>query len=227
MYECKDCSKFFNVFTRSVFQGTPYACSVVVMLLRGVAPGVSSAQVSKESGIDYSNLLKLRHQLQENADENRASTALSDPVRETDEMFQNAGQKGKPHPLPGDPPRRRATKKKGHGTYQNDRPAILGRVGRESGQIRLAVSRGTTGQELEALVLQDTLPLNGCNTDEWKAYSHLSDWQRVHKTVNHGQKQWAKDEDGDGIQELHTNTIEGMWTGWRNFLSTFRGVCKW
>jgi transposase len=100
-------------------------------------------------------------------------------------------------------------------------------VGRESGQLRLAVSQSTTRKELEVLVLQHTMPLTCSNTDEWKGYSHLSNLQRVHKTVNHGDKQWAKDEDKDGINEVHTNTIEGMWTGLRNFLRTFRGVCKW
>lgn len=112
LYQCKGCGKFFNLFTRTLFQGTHYACSVVVMLLRGIAQGVSTAQLSKELGLDYSNLLKLRHQMQENAYENLPIGALADRVTETDEMFQNAGEKGKPHPLPNDPPRRRANKKK-------------------------------------------------------------------------------------------------------------------
>ncbi len=103
----------------------------------------------------------------------------------------------------------------------------MGTVGRESGQVRLAVCRGTTRQELEALVLQHTQPLACCNTDEWPSYRGLPDCQRVHRTVNHGQKQWAKDQDGDGLNEVHTNTIEGLWTGLRNLLRTFRGVCKW
>ena len=37
---------------------------------------------------------------------------------------------------------------------------------------------------------------------------------------------WARDEDGDGIREVHTNTIEGVWTSVRNFLLPFRGVNK-
>ncbi len=112
LYQCKSCGKFFNLFTHTVFQGTHYACSVVVMLLRGIAQGVSTAQLSKELGLDYSNLLKLRHQLQENAYENLPIEPLTDQVTETDEMFQNAGEKGKLHALPNDPPRRRANKKK-------------------------------------------------------------------------------------------------------------------
>jgi len=66
------------------------------------------------------------------------------------------------------------------------------------------------------------------NTDEWKAYHHLPDAQRNHSTVNHtpGKRVWARDDDGDGVREVHVNTIEGFWTGLRNFLRPFRGVNK-
>jgi len=32
--------------------------------------------------------------------------------------------------------------------------------------------------------------------------------------------------DGDGVREVHCNTLEGIWTGLRNFLRPFRGVHK-
>lgn len=61
------------------------------------------------------------------------------------------------------------------------------------------------------------------HTDEWRAYERLV---RKHSTVRHGIKEWARDDDGDGIREVHVNTIEGLWTTLRNFLRTFRGVNK-
>ena len=39
-----------------------------------------------------------------------------------------------------------------------------------------------------------------------------------------GQREWARDDDGDGIREVHSNTIEGLWTGLRNHLRPFRGI---
>jgi hypothetical protein len=62
-----------------------------------------------------------------------------------------------------------------------------------------------------------------CYTDEWPGYASL---HRPHHTVCHGVKEWARDDDGDGIREVHTNTIEGLWTTVRNFLRPFRGVHK-
>jgi transposase len=59
------------------------------------------------------------------------------------------GKKGEEHFDPNDPPRRRANQQRGRGTYANDRPPILGTVGRESGQVRLRVVMNTTGATLQ------------------------------------------------------------------------------
>ena len=34
----------------------------------------------------------------------------------------------------------------------------------------------------------------------------------------------ARDDDGDGVREVHDNTLEGLGTGLRNLLRPFRGV---
>lgn len=63
-------------------------------------------------------------------------------------MYQNAGEKGELQPDPSDPPRHRANKERGHGTWENDRPLILGIVGRESGQVGLQVKRNSRREDL-------------------------------------------------------------------------------
>jgi transposase-like protein len=63
-------------------------------------------------------------------------------------------------------------------------------------------------------------------TDDSYTYNKVSASGRCHNTVNHSQKEWARDDDGDGIREVHCNTMEGIWTGLRNFLRLFRGVHK-
>lgn len=133
------------------------------------------------------------------------------------------GKKGDEHFDPLDPPRRRANKRRGRGTYENDRPPVLGIVGRKSGQVRLRVVLNTQGPTLEEHVHRFTLP--GCHmyTDEYDSYNGI---KRQRSTVAHGIKEWARDDDGDGIREVHVNTTEGMWTGLRNFLRPFRGVHK-
>lgn len=115
-YRCRDCGRFFNVFTGTVFQKSHYPCSKIVLILRGIAKGESTAGLSRELKIDRANLLYLRHELQENALRNRSSEPLADEATESDEMYQNAGEKGVLHPDPEDPPRRRANKKRGLAT---------------------------------------------------------------------------------------------------------------
>lgn len=55
----------------------------------------------------------------------------------------------------------------------------------------------------------------------------MDDRERTRFSVNHKRKEWARDDDEDGIREVHSNTIEGFWLGLRNYLRTFRGVSKW
>jgi hypothetical protein len=45
-------------------------------------------------------------------------------------------KKGDAHRDPDDPPRRRANKQPGHGTYDNDRPPIIHIINRETGEER-------------------------------------------------------------------------------------------
>lgn len=99
----------------------------------------------------------------------------------------------------------------------------MGTIGRESGQVRLRVVHHTDGKTLTRHVARFTTATARVNTDEWQGYNRMA---RAHVTVTHGHQEWARDEEGDGIREVPTNTAEGMWTGLRNFLRPFRRVHK-
>jgi transposase len=133
------------------------------------------------------------------------------------------GKKGEEHFDPSDPPRRRANKRRGRGTYANDRPPVLGTVGRSSGQVRVRVVMDTTAKILCQHVHRFTHAGATVFTDEYQSYNHLV---RPLATVKHGSKEWARDDDGDGIREVHCNATEGLWTDVRNFLRPFKGVHK-
>jgi transposase len=137
------------------------------------------------------------------------------------------GKKGIPHTDPDDPPRRRGNQAVGHGTWETDRPPVPGVTGRQSGRIWLRVGRRSGSAELvDATVLPATEPGAMVSTDDWNGYNPLGRRDRGHATVNHNRGEFARDDDGDGIREVHCNTMEGIWTGLRNFLRPFRGVNK-
>jgi len=138
-------------------------------------------------------------------------------------MFQNAGEKGSEHFDPSDPPRVRANKRRGRGTFANDRPPVLGTVGRLTGQVRLRVVTNTKQTTVRAHVEQFTGAGTHVYTD---AYASDATIERPHTTVGHAAHEWARDADGDGTREAHTHTCEGMWAGLRTYLREFRGVHK-
>jgi transposase-like protein len=155
---------------------------------------------------------------------------VSVPVTEADETYQKAGEKGIPRLDPAGPPRRRANRFNGHGTFANDRPPVVGAIGRETGAVALLVADDSTRRTLHGFVVDETQADCVVTTDEWPAYDQRPRTGRTHRTVHHGKRgdrEWARDDDGDGVREVHCTTMEGFWTGLRNFLRPFRGVSKW
>lgn len=103
---------------------------------------------------------------------------------------------------------------------------VAGVVGREGRELRLCVCEHASAAELEPVIERFVAAGATVNTDEWRAYDHLAALGHPHPTVNHSVGEYARDDDGDGVREVHVNSIEGDWTGARNFLRTFRGVNK-
>jgi len=86
-----------------------------------------------------------------------------------------------------------------------------------------------SASQLETIIDDSTLEGTAVNTDEWNGYNRVGTLQgRVHQTVDRsGPKSiWAIDADGDGVREVHCNTLEGLWTDLANVLRPFRGVSK-
>jgi transposase len=109
---------------------------------------------------------------------------------------------------------------------------VLGIVGRDTGELRLEMLHNSAKGDLVPRVLACAVAGTMVYTDEWKAYGPLAGLGLSHATVCHnprrpGGPEFARDDDGDGVREVHCNTLEGTWTGLRNFLRPFRGVSKW
>ena len=105
---------------------------------------------------------------------------------------------------------------------------MAGVIGRDSGAARLEVVDRADGATLEEVVECATPEGTTVYTDEWKGYNGVPGLRRRHVTVSHAgpRREWARDDDGDGVREVHVNTMEGHWSGLRTFLRPFRGVSK-
>ena len=92
-YRCGHCKRVFNAFTDTALHGVKRWPAELVLIVRGVAQGVPTAQLARELECDRSELLNLRHRLQDLAFRNRDRMPLDDKVLEADKAYQNAEEK--------------------------------------------------------------------------------------------------------------------------------------
>lgn len=208
-YRCGGCDQTYNVFRGTVFEGRWFTPEQAVLLVRGVVKGEEAQILASELGVcrQTAQAIRLIHWRPMNRPK----------------LMRCIRMRGEVNPMLTRMTRRRANKQWGHGTYDNDRPPIVGTVGRDSGKVRLRMVKHTDGKTLCVHVAQFTQDDPQLYTDEWQGYNHVV---RPHATACHAQKEWARDNDGDGIREVHINTVEGMWTLVRNFMRLFRRVHK-
>jgi transposase-like protein len=102
-YRCRDCRRVFNAFTGTALHKTSRRPSALVLILRGIAQGASTARLARELGCDRMELLKLRHGLQGYATAGLDPDSLPEAVVEADECYVNAGEKRGAPPRPGGP----------------------------------------------------------------------------------------------------------------------------
>jgi transposase-like protein len=84
------------------------------------------------------------------------------------------------------------------------------------------VQQATIRPIIEATVAPGSL----IYTDEYDIYARLTAWGYGHKTVCHARGEYARDDDGDGLCEVHVNTMEGVWSLLRSWLRPHRGVSQ-
>ena len=100
-YQCGVCGRVFIAFTGTPLQGIRRSPAQLLLILRGVAQSVPTAQLARELGCDRKHLLQLRHRLRGNAALRLDRNPLGDAVVDADEAYVNAGEKRHPAPRPG------------------------------------------------------------------------------------------------------------------------------
>jgi DNA-directed RNA polymerase sigma subunit (sigma70/sigma32) len=61
--------------------------------MRGMCKGETTRELAAELELNYKTVLTMRHRVQANAELEQPTSPLPDTHSETDEMFQNAGEK--------------------------------------------------------------------------------------------------------------------------------------
>lgn len=92
-YRCQKCQHTYNLYTGTLFAGSNLEPRRVVLLVRGVCKGDPATVLSEELSLSRQCVHRWRKRIQANAYEILSQRALPDAETETDEMFQNAGEK--------------------------------------------------------------------------------------------------------------------------------------
>lgn len=102
---------------------------------------------------------------------------------------------------------------------------MLGIIQR-GGKLILHLCENVQQQTIQPLITSGIAPGTLINTDEYAIYNRLNEWGFGHVTVIHGDGEFARNHDGDGINEVHVNTIEGVWSLLRSWLRPHRGISQ-
>ena len=108
---------------------------------------------------------------------------------------------------------------------EKDKPPILGVIQR-GGQVVLRMLPNVQQTTIKPVIAASVVPGTLIHTDEYDIYARLPAWGYPHKTVCHARGEYARDEDGDGVCEIHVNTIEGVCSLLRSWLRPHRGISQ-
>jgi len=166
---------------------------------------------------------RIRREVQRKSPENMLSGVI-----EMDEVYVIAGYKGR-----ADLVRRRGRKgrrnrlrgARGRGTLAREKPPIFGMIQRH-GKLVMKVLPNVKQSTIEPIIERLVEKESVVYTDEYDIYSHLSRLGYIHSTVCHSRGEYARDDDGDGIREVHVNSIEGVWSLLRSWLRPHRGISQ-
>jgi transposase-like protein len=227
-YECKDCEKRFDDLTGTVFAGHHQPLEIWILCLYFMGLNMSNEQIAQELDLNKDDTHQMTTQLREGVEvKAEPDVKLSGEV-ECDEAYVIAGHKGNPAAVrkKGRKGRRNRLKgERGRGTLEKEKPPIFGMIER-SGEVVIRMLANVQQTTIAPLVQATIVPGTTVFTDEYNIYNRLSEWGYEHKTVNHSQGEYARDEDGDGFHEVHVNTMEGFWSLLRSWLRPHRGISR-
>lgn len=226
-YQCQQCERSFDDLTGTVFAHHHQPLKIWVLCLYFMGLNLSNRQIAQELDLNKDDVQAMTTTLREAFLQRRQTPQLRGDV-EFDEVYVPAGHKGHPEAVKAkgrEPRRRRLKGQRGRGTLSTEKPPIFGMIQRGGElviQMLANVQQKTIRPLIEAAVQRGTT----IYTDEYNIYAQLGQWGYQHKTVNHSQGEFARDDDDDGFCEVHTNTLEGVWSLLRSWLRPHRGISQ-
>lgn len=226
-YRCHGCEQQFDDLTGTPLAGHRQPVKVWILCLYFMGLNLSNRQIAQELDLNPTDVHEMTTFLRQAFHAQRQPPILEGKV-EFDEVYIVAGHKGQPAAVQsaGRPSRRNRLKaQRGRGTLATEKPPVFGMIQR-TGQLILEMLPNVQMKTIQPLIQAHVQPGTLIYTDDYNIYARLHEWGYDHKSVNHASREFARDEDGDGFHEVHTNTIEGVWSLLRSWLRPHRGISQ-
>jgi transposase-like protein len=92
-YRCRACAKYYTLLSGTAFEGSRQRPATLVLLLRGIAKGESTARLARELQLSRQTVHTLRQRIQSNLNHTAPTDLMEGQTFEVDELYQNAGEK--------------------------------------------------------------------------------------------------------------------------------------
>jgi transposase-like protein len=92
-YRCRKCDGYYTLLSGSAFEGSRKRPAVLVLLLRGITKGESTARLARELSLSRQTVHTLRQRLQANLNDSAPTEVMTGTAFEVDEVYLNAGEK--------------------------------------------------------------------------------------------------------------------------------------
>jgi len=219
---CKACGKTFNDKTGTLFHYSRLSLRewfILILLFLGLHnSGLGLSWLMDRSYMTVFRAVKgLMLSLKE-----ETQPVKMDGAVESDEVYVTAGLKGRNNSRRikglGRRPRRRGLRRRGRGTWDQDKPAVFVLVER-GGLEDYVPSKDVEAETALKIIGRRVSGGSTIYTDCFRAYLGLGEAGYHHEAVNHSAGEWVRG-------EAHTNGCENRASLFRPWLAVHRGVCK-
>jgi transposase-like protein len=220
VYQCNACREQFTVTVKTVFERSKIPLSkwlAALFMLTASKKGVSAHQIHRSLGISYKSAWFMMHRLREALRSGSfAPMGGAGQIVEIDETLM-----GKVEGAP----------KKLHTGGSQNRNIVLTLVER-GGRARSFHVDGTAISDLIPIVRENIAKESDVMTDQATWYKTLAETFESHRTVNHGDEEYVRNEvtiDAKGklnIDAVHTNTVEGFYSVFKRGMKGVYQHCK-
>ena len=201
LFHCRDCRGQFTVLTGSVMERSHIPLPKWVLAIRMMTAskkGVSAHQVHRSLGITYKTAWFMCHRIREAMSIPDAPPLGGDgKIVEADEAYHGKRET----PVQRSRNARQTYTKRGKGGGAQKRPIVA--LVERAGEVRAKHMNHVTSNNLRDFIVRNASRKSRLHTDESILYPTLGKEFAKHETVNHGAKEYARD-------DVTTNTVEGF-----------------